>query len=72
MRVFITNLNREIKNYKKEEPQLREKACRGSRLVRVTGDVASASGGRFSEHKEALRSTIAPRSKRGQSRAPQE
>ena len=41
-------------------------------LAGVAGDVASASCGRRSERKEAPRSTIAPRSKRAQSRAPQE
>ena len=41
-------------------------------MVEVTGDVASASGGRWSEQKEAPRSTIAPCSKRAQSWAPQE
>ena len=38
----------------------------------MTGDVASAPGGWFSEQKEAQRSTIAPHPKRAQSRVPQE
>ncbi len=36
VRAFITNLKREVENIKKEEPQ-HAFACRGSRLVRVTG-----------------------------------
>ena len=40
--------------------------------MKATGDVASAAGGGYSERKEALRSTIVPRSKCAQSRAPQE
>ncbi len=40
--------------------------------MRVTGEVASAPDGRKSEQNEAPRSAIAPRSKRVQSRVPQE
>ena len=42
----MSDLKRDVEIIKKEEPRLREKACRGSRLVEVTGLEPAASASR--------------------------